>query len=45
MNWELMSEKELKVVVKTLKYIINSRISNILVDSKYIDILISVIDS
>ncbi|EAR92967.2 tubulin-tyrosine ligase family protein (macronuclear) [Tetrahymena thermophila SB210] len=45
MNWELMSEQELKVVVKTLRFILESRISNILVDQKYIEKLISVIDS
>lgn len=36
LNWELMSEHELKVVIKTFRLIINSRVVNVLAEQKYV---------
>lgn len=45
LNWELMSEHELKIVLKTFRLIIDSKIVNILAEKKYIQSLAKIIDS
>ena len=45
MNWEIISESDMKWSIKSMKQIIETRIVNILVERNYIDKLIYMIDS
>lgn len=45
-NWEILSDQEIEMAIKTMKLIVDTRICNILVEQpKYIDSLIKLIDS
>lgn len=45
LNWELLSEHDLKTVVKTLRLVTQSRIVNILSENKFVDLLALILDS